>query len=138
MKVIYWVIGIVIGIPTLLLIVMYGASEMGGEVVTLERPEQNGETSSVRIWIVDDGGASWIEHGDADSFWINQLAESPRVVLSRGGQTTSFVGIADRNSHDLYHKLRREKYSWADQVVELFSGSAKECQGTPVRLQSAN
>lgn len=137
-KALYWVVGIVVGLPALLVIVMYGASELGGEVVTLQRAEPNGEMSQVRIWIVDDGSMSWIEHGDAESFWITRLAESPGLDLSRNDQTASYVGTPDRNSHDHYHKLRRQKYGWADQVVALFSGGAAECQGVPVRLQYAD
>ena len=139
LKVIYWVVGIVIGVPALVLIVTYGASELGGEVVTLERAEADGGASQVRIWIVDDAGMSWIEHGDANSFWITQLTDSPTVVLQRGGETVRYVGTPDPSSHDLYHKLRSEKYGWADQVVALLGGGdAAECQGVPVRLQTAD
>lgn len=138
MKAMYWLLGIVLGVPALLLLVMYAASELGGEVVTLDRAEEDGDVSQVRIWIVDKNSMSWIEHGEAESFWITQLPESSNVVLSREGRTTSYVGTPDRNSHDLYHQLRREKYGWADRVVALFVGGAAECQGVPVRLQAIN
>lgn len=137
MKVIYWLVAIVVSIPLVLLAVIYGASELGGEVVTLDRSTPSGETSSVRIWIVDDGNSSLIEHGDADSFWMKQLADSPQLKLIRGDGTANYVGTTDGDSHDLYHRLRREKYGWADQVVGFFSGDVAECQGIPVRLQSA-
>ena len=138
MKVVYWLVGVVLGIPALMMIVMYGASELGGEVVTLDRAEASGDVSQVRIWIVDQDNQSWIEHGDADSFWITQLPESPSVVLSREGRSTNYVGTPDPNSHDLYHQLRSQKYGWADQVVALFSGGSAECEGIPVRLSSAS
>ena len=134
MEVVYWLVGLIVGIPALLMIVMYGASELGGEVVTLDRAEANGDVSQVRIWIVDQDNMSWVEHGDPGSFWITQLSESPDVVLSREGQTSKYFGTADADSHDLYHQLRSAKYGWADQVVALFTGSAAECQGVPVRL----
>lgn len=137
MKVIYWLVGFIVGVPVLLLAVMYGASELGGEVVTLDRAEANGDVSKVRIWIVDKDDLSWVEHGEAESFWITQLADSPGVVLSREGQTTKYVGMPDPNAHDLYHQLRSEKYGWADQVIALFAGDPAECQGVPVRLQLA-
>lgn len=138
MKVIYWLVGIVVGIPLFLLTVIYGASELGGEVVTLERSEPGGETNSVRIWIVDDGDTSLIEHGDAESFWIKRLVNFPKLKLNRGDKFANYVGIADLEFHDLYHTLRREKYGWADQVVAFFSGDALKCQGVPVRLQRAD
>ena len=138
MKIVYWLTGLVVGVPTLLLLIIYGASELGGEVVTLDRAEPNGEISRVRIWIVDQNGLSWIEHGDGDSLWIKQLRESANVVLSREGLTRTYVGTPDRDSHALYHQLRREKYGWADQTVALFGGSDVECEGVPVRLKFAN
>ncbi|MGI9325863.1 MAG: hypothetical protein ACR2PZ_11635, partial [Pseudomonadales bacterium] len=126
---------LLIGLPALFLIVIYGASELGGEVVTLDRAEPTGEMSEVRIWIVDQDDVSWVEHGEADSFWIARLAESPTVVLNREGRAVSYLGTPDRESHDLYHDLRREKYGWADQILELLSGGEADCQGIPVRLQ---
>ena len=135
MKILYWLLGIVLGIPTLLFGTIYGASELGGEVVTLARAESNGDVSQVRIWIVDENGTSWIEHGDTGSFWINQLPESPNLVLTRAGRTSNYAGTPDRDSHDLYHQLRREKYGMADQIIELLGApSAAECEGVSVRL----
>ena len=136
MKVLYWLLGIVLGIPTLLFGTIYGASELGGEVVTLARAESNGDASQVRVWIVDENGTSWIEHGDADSFWITQLSESPDIALTRAGRTTNYTGTPERDSHDLYHQLRREKYAMADQILELLGApGVDECEGVPVRLQ---
>jgi hypothetical protein len=116
-------------------VVIYGASELGGEVVTLHRAEADGVVSEVRVWIVDNDGLSWIEHGDADSYWIAQLPDSPNLVLTREGRTISYVGTSDPDSHDLYHQLRRQKYGWADQLVGLIGGGGTECTGVPVRLQ---
>ena len=136
MKILYWLLGIVLGIPVPLFGTIYGASELGGEVVTLARAESNGEVSQVRVWIVDQSGLSWIEHGEAGSFWITQLAESPNVVLSRAGRDTHYAGTADRESHDLYHQLRRAKYGMGDQILELLGApGVDECDGVPVRLQ---
>ena len=136
MKVLYWLLGIVLGIPTLLFGTIYGASELGGEVVTLARAESNGDASQVRVWIVDENGTSWIEHGEADSFWITQLSESPDIALTRAGRTTNYTGTPERDSHDLYHQLRREKYAMADQILELLGApGVDECEGVPVRLQ---
>lgn len=137
MKVMVWLLGVVLGIPTLFLITMYGASELGGEVVTLDRAEANGDVSRVRIWIVDSDGMSWIEHGEAESPWITRLSESPNIVLARGGRTSTYAGTPDRGAHDLYHRLRREKYGAADQIIDALLGSAADCEGVPVRLQRA-
>jgi hypothetical protein len=138
MKAMYWLVGILVSVPVLYMGAIYGASEFGGEVVTLDRSDPNGEVSEVRIWIVDDNGMSWVEHGEAESFWISHLPESPKVMLSREGQTENYVGTPDPGSHDRYHKLRQKKYGWADQVVAGLTVDASECQGVPVRLQFEN
>lgn len=135
MKLVIWLIAIVIAVPIAMTLLMYGASELGGEVVTLERAESSGGASKVRIWIVDEQGVSWIEHGDPDSFWISQLATSSNIVLAREGRTTHYTGAPDPDAHDDYHRLRRAKYGVADQIVALMAGDADECQGVPVRLQ---
>jgi len=135
MKIFYWILGFVIGLPALFFILMFGASELGGEVVTLERPEADGSTSQVRVWIVDQGGLSWIEHGDPDSYWIEQLDTSASVTLTRGGQNVTYIATPDPESHDLYHQLRRAKYSWADQLIGYLGGD-ESCQGMPVQLRA--
>ena len=99
--------------------------------MTLERAKE-GEASRIRI--VDNDGASWIEHGDIESYWMNHLQTSSELVLDRGGETISYEGALDPDSHDLYHDLRRKKYGWADQLIELFSGGRESCDGVPVRL----
>ena len=138
MKYVYWVLGLLVGITALLFIIPIAASELGGEVVTLERPNADGDSSQIRIWIVDNSDASWIEHGDSDSYWMEELLSSEEVVLQRGGQTITYEGALDPDSHDLYHDLRRQKYSWADQLIELFSGGRESCEGIPVRLRVSN
>ncbi len=135
MKIVKVLVGVVLGIPLLLVVLLYGASEAGGEVVTLDRTDANGEVSGVRIWIVDADGKSWIEHGDPESPWITGLADSPELVIARGGEPRTYRGTPDRESHDLYHRLRREKYGVADQLIAAMTGKASDCPGVPVRLE---
>jgi hypothetical protein len=134
MKYVYWFLGFLIGIPVLLIAIPIVASELGGEVVTLERAEEDGEFSRIRVWIVDNGDASWIEHGDSESYWMGHLLDFNEVVLERGGDTGSYEGTPEPDFHEVYHDLRRQKYGWADQLVELFSGGRISCDGVPVRL----
>lgn len=138
MKYVYWFLGLLVGIPVLLIAIPIVASELGGEVVTLERAEEDGESSRIRVWIVDNDEASWIEHGDSESHWMEHLQTSKEVVLNRAGQTQIYEGTPDSDSHDLYHDLRRQKYGWADQLIELFSGGREGCEGVPVRLLLSN
>ena len=134
MKIVSWVVGILLAVPVLYMGLIYGASEFAGEVVTLDRPDAEGEVGQVRIWIVEQEGSAWVEHGNAESFWINHLAESAEVVLSRNGESVSYVGTPDGASHDLYHQLRLEKYGWGDQLIASLTGGNADCDGLPVRL----
>ena len=130
-------IAVVLGVPVLFLGVVYGASELGGEVVVLQRAAPDGSTDSVRIWIVDDDAGTWVEHGGPDAHWIARLAEDPTLTLERDGTAAVYQATPDPAAHARYHELRRAKYGWADAVVELATGAASECPGVPVRLEPA-
>ena len=123
---------IVYGVLTL------GLSELGSEVVTLVRPEVDGSNKNIRVWIVDADNKSWIEHGDSESYWIKQLSNDSELLIIREGEEKKYLAFADRDSHDLYHNLRREKYGFSDKMLDIlaFGAISKEnCEGIPVRLE---
>ena len=112
------------------------ASELGGEVVTLLRPNADTSVSETRVWIVDTGNFEMIEHGEAGVGWLKLLKHSPNIQIRRGEQLVSYSGILAVEQHDLYHKLRRQKYGFADQVIEWLSMTpSSECTGAPVVLR---
>ena len=112
------------------------ASELGGEVVTLLRPNADTSVSETRVWIVDTGNFEMIEHGEAGVGWLKLLKHSPNIQIRRGEQLVSYSGILAVEQHDLYHKLRREKYGLAGQVIEWLSMTpSSECTGAPVVLR---
>ncbi|MFL2705724.1 MAG: hypothetical protein ACJ0GU_05035 [Gammaproteobacteria bacterium] len=116
---------------------MIGLSELGGEVVTLIRPEQDGN-SKIRIWIVDQDQSSWIEHGDEESFWIKHLEKDDEIVIIRNQKEGKYLASIDKSSHDFYHSLRREKYGLADRILDVltFGATSKQnCTGVPVLLK---
>mgnify|MGYP001210926767 FL=1 len=116
---------------------MIGLSELGGEVVTLIRPEPDGN-SKIRVWIVDQDQSSWIEHGDEESFWIKQLEKDNKIVIIRNQQEKKYIASIDKSSHDFYHSLRREKYGLADRMLDALSFGAtsrQNCTGVPVLLK---
>ena len=116
----------------------FGLSELGGEVVTLVRPEVDGSNKNIRVWIVDEDNKSWIEHGDSESYWIKQLTNDSELLIIREGEEKKYLAFADRDSHDLYHNLRREKYGFSDKMLDIlaFGAISKEnCEGIPVRLE---
>ena len=136
MKVVSWTLAIIIGLPILFLILVYATSELGGEVVTLQRANSEGSNSNVRIWIVDQDNSSWIEHGDHQVYWITELSENSDVTLIRNGETLNYMGSIDPDSHLLYHKLRRQKYTWANAIIAFLTGNADGCHGVPIQLRN--
>jgi hypothetical protein len=129
---------VVLGLPLLFLGAIYGASELGGEVVVLHRPGPDGSTSTVRIWIVEDGEGAWVEHGSADSPWMQRLADDASVTLERGGAAGVYRAVPDPGAHARYHELRQAKYTWADSFIAAATGTSSECAGVPVRLEAAS
>ena len=135
MKIVKWIVGIVIAIPVLMFTTIYGASELSGEVITLDRKLEDGGVSSVRIWIVDQGEYAWIEQGDPSSYWITNLSNDPELTITRDGETATYRAMPDPASHDLYHSVRQAKYTWGDDVVNLFTGKNAGCSSVPVRIE---
>ena len=116
----------------------FGLSELGGEVATLVRPEADQSNKNIRVWIVDADNKSWIEHGDSESYWIRGLIDDSGIFITREGEEQKYLAFDDRDSHDVYHKLRREKYGLADKMLDIlsFGATSKEnCEGIPVRLE---
>tara|TARA_B100000029_G_scaffold426545_1_gene435501 strand:- start:910 stop:1335 length:426 start_codon:yes stop_codon:yes gene_type:complete len=139
MKIFFRIIVILIGIILIWVALIFGASELTGEVVTLLRPEQDGTTKKIRLWVVDINGKTWVEHGTEDSFWIKQLTNKPEISLIRNGVQKRYLATPDFNSHAIYHELREEKYGVGDRIIEITSlgSSGREtCKGVPVRLMS--
>jgi hypothetical protein len=115
-------------------LLMLGLSEIGGEVVTLTKPSEGGGQQTVRLWIVDQGGSAWLEHGDPSSFWIQNLSKNPELTVERHGKVQLYEAKADPDSHELVHRLLREKYGTIDAIIRLLGGEADRCPGIPVHL----
>ena len=137
MKRTFKVIAILLGVVVLYGVSLVALSELGGEVATLARPESDGSTKNTRVWIVDSDNNSWIEHGTDESYWIKQSTDEVEVSVIRGEKEQKYEAFTDRESHDFYHNLRREKYTFADKMLDIlsFGATSKEnCAGVPVRL----
>lgn len=135
MKWLYILIGVPAGAILAFVVGMYAASELGGEVVVLHRAAERGSTDTVRLWVVEDGTGTWIEHGDLGAAWIRRLTRDPTVTVERNGAPRRYVASVDLASHDRYHRLRREEYGLASQIVDWVAGDADTCAGVPVRLE---
>ena len=138
MKKFFKLVVILISIAIVYGVLMFSLSELGGEVVILVRPEADQSNKNIRVWIVDADNKSWIEHGDSESYWIQGLVNDSGIFIIREGEEQKYLAFDDRDSHDVYHKLRREKYGLADKMLDIlgFGATSKEnCEGIPVRLE---
>jgi len=137
MKRTFKVFGVLLGLVVLYGVLGIALSELGGEVATLVRPESDGSTKNIRVWIVDSDNNSWIEHGTEESYWIKQLSDGVEVSVIRSEKKEKYEAFTDKESHDFYHNLRREKYAFADKMLDIlsFGATSKEnCSGVSVRL----
>ena len=137
MKRTFKVIAILLGVVVLYGVSLVALSELGGEVATLARPEPDGSTKNIRVWIVDSDNNSWVEHGTDESYWIKQSTDEVEVSVIRDKKEQKYEAFTDRESHDFYHNLRKEKYTFADKMLDIlsFGATSKEnCAGVPVRL----
>ena len=136
MKVLVKGLAVLVALTLLAFGSVYVASELGGEVVVLHRQLPDGSISPVRVWIVDDNGHSWIEHGDRTAHWMSLLGSEPRLTLERDGLSVEYAAQSDPAGHARYHQLRAQKYGWADAYIAMFSGDAAKCEAIPVMLQT--
>lgn len=130
-----FILGLIV-ITVAYVLLTIAASELGGEVVTLLRPNQDASISETRVWIIDEDTHAIIEHGEAGDGWLAVLERSPEIEIRRGGQIFRYTASLAPQQHDRYHKLRREKYGVADQIIEWLSMTpASDCAGLPVVLK---
>jgi len=105
--------------------------EVGREVIVLRTENPGGGWLETRLWIVDDGGFSWLHGGDSD--WMRNLRARPIVEIERGGETHRYRADAVPGPHPKIHELLRAKYGVADRWVR-FVGADNEST-KPVRLE---
>lgn len=118
--------------------------EIGQEIAVLHKETEGGAPEMTRLWIVDEGGETWLHHGDSNSFWIQRLETEPELVVERDGEARRYRASADTEVHAKVHRLLREKYGTADRLVRFWAGTDAEpgvatgeiCPAPPVRLEA--
>jgi len=91
--------------------------ELGREVVVLRTQNADGSWRESRLWIVDDGGASWLHGGDSE--WMRNLEARPLVEIERAGETHRYRASALPGPHPRIDELLRTKYGVADRWVRF-------------------
>jgi hypothetical protein len=121
----------VVGLGVTYLFAHWALIELGREVIVLRTENLDGGWLETRLWIVDDGGFSWLHGGD--SAWMRNLRARPIVEIERGGETRRFRAHPVPGPHPKIHELLRAKYGVADRWVR-FVGPDREST-SPVRLE---
>lgn len=124
-----------VAVVLLLVALIFAASEMGGEVITLRTLDADGAYVETRVWIVEDDGFAWLRSGVPISGWLARIDANPRVSVTRRGETRDYRAVPVRGDparRDRVHALMREHYGVADAFVSLIRDAAKS---VPVRLE---
>lgn len=110
---------------------MFAASELGGEVVTLTTRGPDGAQYETSLWIVEDEGSLWLRAGNPESAWLKRLAEAPLVELRRGAEAVEYRAEIVRGRAERINQKMAEAYGWADRAI---GGMRDEGMVTAVRL----
>jgi hypothetical protein len=116
--------GILVVLAVLLVLGHLALIEIGREVVTLRTQRPDGTWQQTRLWIVDDGGSSWLHSGGAA--WPKRFEGNPVVEVEREGQILRYRAQAVPGPHPRVDELLREKYGLADRWVRTISPDDEE------------
>ena len=111
------VLASVLGFCVAYVLAHWALIEVGREVIVLHTQNPDGSWLESRLWIVDDGGFSWL-HG-ADSAWMRNLEARPDVAIERGGEVHRYRAEAVPGPHPRIDELLRAKYGVADRWVRF-------------------
>ena len=126
------ILGLFVGLGLAYVLGHCALIELGREVIALRTQNEDGSWLETRLWIVDEGGVSWL-HGDAGSRWERNLAARPIVEVTRAGATHHYRATPVPGPHPKLDELLRAKYGIADRWVRLVAPDGDDT--TAVRLE---
>jgi hypothetical protein len=110
---------VLVVIAVLLVAAHLAVIEIGREVVTLRTRRADGTWQATRLWIVDEGGSSWLHSAGAG--WAKRFEGDPVVELERAGGIQRYRAHAVPGPHPRIDQLLREKYGLADRWVRFLA-----------------
>ena len=137
-------VAVIGGVIAALVGAQFALIEIGKEVVVVHEPTPSGAVHRARLWIVDDGGASWIHPGNANAqWWVQHMDANTIVEVERAGKTGRYRAQADPTADPKVHQLMRQKYGFADWWDRFLTGTdtypglltGKKCTTVPIRLE---
>ncbi len=135
MKTLMTVLGVLVLLALVGLAAIFGASEIGGEVVTLQTIDADGSPVTTRLWIVEHDDHFWLRSGEPGSGWLQRLKANPKVIVERDGTPYEYNAVpieGDPELRDRIHELMAENYAGAERLVSLIRDGNLSI---PVRLE---
>ena len=115
----------VVGIPIAFAATIFLASELGGEVVELHTVDASGDFHSTSLWIVDEGGYSYLRAGDRAASWFSNIERQPVVDIERGGEMMRFTAVPVPRQTSEIDALMARDYGLADRLVAMMRDPSK-------------
>lgn len=99
----------------------------GNEVAVLRTRAPDGSYEQTRVWVVDAGGAAWIEAADPERAWYQSLRTQADVELLRGDVALRYRATPEPGPEGRarIRALLRDKYGWADWWVGLLQDGSE-------------
>lgn len=93
----------------------------GDEVAVLRTFGPGGDAHEVRVWIVDDGEAVWLEAANPHKEFYLRMLRNPTVELVRGRDAVKYRAIPNtsREARARVRGLLARKYGLADRWIGL-------------------
>lgn len=114
--------------PVVLFFGLYATMAELEEVVSLYATDSAGQSSELRLWIIDRGDGEWV--GMPRTKAVEHSLNGARVEMLRAGETRCVVPVLyeDRPTVRAVHALKVEKYTVAraSAAVGLYPGEARD------------
>jgi len=96
------------------------------EVVVLHTALDTNPPRETRVWVVDFGGAAWIESASPERDFYRDILANPEIELSRNGRRFAYraVPFTGPTGHELIRSLLAEKYGWADRWIGMIADTS--------------
>jgi len=125
----------ILGLALVLLVALAVGTWWAGEqteVAVLRTYDAAGAPHDTKLWVVDDGGRSWVRVARPERHWLARIEQNPRVELVRHGVSQTYRATPDRDpaARARIDQLMAEKYGRTD----WWYGLLLRTQVVPVRL----